>query len=425
MFLAARQIIEQGLKKSYIRKRRERRTQITWPLDVGIEISYQVTSKNVGASRTHQSDVKMRVADKEDININGKNYQVYVVQQDVRHKNYCTAHYTKTSWFDPKLGVMVKERIERTDQGFFKGKTSEIVLVGVTFRAKAPAMAQATPQPKVTAMPPPKPQQSAVSVQIDETPPVIDVPKAVETGNPVVLITGHISDDSRIMEVMLGEQSIPLAADGTIKVKRTVPRGISTFMITAFDEWGNQSQQTVNVRRSNKVVASVSARAEQRQSAFSDINFGTYHAIVIGNNDYALMPKLKTALNDAESVAWALEADYGFEVTLLTDATRADIIGALAKARATLKANDNLLVYYAGHGVLDSYAEEGFGCPSMPNPRTRRTGSPTATSRICCAPSGPSTSWWSPIPAIRELSFAVHRRRLGPRKNVRRGSSAW
>ena len=305
----------------------------------------------------------MRVADKEDININGKNYQVYVVQQDVRRKNYCTAHYTKTSWFDPKLGVIVKERIERTDQGFFKGKTSEIVLVGVTFPAKAPAMAQATPQPKVTAMPPPKPQQSAVRVQIDETPPVIDVPKAVETGNPVVLITGHISDDSRIMEVMLGEQSIPLAADGTIKVKRTVPRGISTFTITAFDEWGNQSQQTVNVRRSNKVVASVSARAEQRQSAFSDINFGTYHAIVIGNNDYALMPKLKTALNDAESVAWALEADYGFEVTLLTDATRADIIGALAKARATLKANDNLLVYYAGHGVLDSYAEEGFWLP--------------------------------------------------------------
>ena len=280
-----------------------------------------------------------------------------------KQENYCTAHYTKTSWFDPKLGVIVKERIERTDQGFFKGKTSEIVLVGVTFPAKAPAMAQATPQPKVTAMPPPKPQQSAVRVQIDETPPVIDVPKAVETGNPVVLITGHISDDSRIMEVMLGEQFIPLAADGTIKVKRTVSRGISTFTITAFDEWGNQSQQTVNVRRSNKVVASVSARAEQRQSAFSDINFGTYHAIVIGNNDYALMPKLKTALNDAESVAWALESDYGFEVTLLTDATRADIIGALAKARATLKANDNLLVYYAGHGVLDSYAEEGFWLP--------------------------------------------------------------
>ena len=63
------------------------------------------------------------------------------------------------------------------------------------------------------------------------------------------------------------------------------------------------------------------------------------------------------------NIDWTLNADYGFEVTTLINATRDDIIGALADARATLKANDNLLLYYAGHGVLDSYAEEGYWLP--------------------------------------------------------------
>ena len=331
-----------------------------WPLKVGKETSYQVVSRSSRQRRTYEDHVRVRVVETEGINVNCNNYQVYVIEQVVKREHRCTANYSRTLWFEPKLGVIVKERIERTDRGFFKGKTSEIELVNVTFSGDAPAMASAKPSRKPSV---PRTQQSAVRVQLDETPPVIDVPKAVETGNPVVKITGHISDDSRIMEVMLGDKSIPLAADGTIEVKRTVPLGISTFTITAFDEWGNQSRQTVKVRRSDRVVASVSTQAEQRQSAFPDVNSGTYHAIVIGNNDYAQMPNLKTAVNDAEAVAWTLDADYGFEVTTLINATRAEIIGALAKARATLKFNDNLLVYYAGHGVLDSYAEEGYWLP--------------------------------------------------------------
>ena len=92
-------------------------------------------------------------------------------------------------------------------------------------------------------------------------------------------------------------------------------------------------------------------------------NFGAYHAIVIGNNDYADLPNLKTAANDARSIASLLQSAYGFNVQLLINATRGDIIGSLAEVRGELGANDNLLVYFAGHGVLDSYAEEGYWLP--------------------------------------------------------------
>jgi len=91
--------------------------------------------------------------------------------------------------------------------------------------------------------------------------------------------------------------------------------------------------------------------------------FGRYHALVIGNNAYANLPKLKTAVGDAEAVAALLEQRYGFTVKLLRNATRNDILRALNAYRADLTEDDNLLVYYAGHGWLDRQSNTGFWQP--------------------------------------------------------------
>jgi hypothetical protein len=91
--------------------------------------------------------------------------------------------------------------------------------------------------------------------------------------------------------------------------------------------------------------------------------FGKYYALVIGNNNYTYLPKLKTAKNDAQFVSNVLKDNYGFQVTLLTDAKRSEILAVLAKLRDTLSSKDNLLIYYAGHGFLDAEADEGYWLP--------------------------------------------------------------
>ncbi len=68
-------------------------------------------------------------------------------------------------------------------------------------------------------------------------------------------------------------------------------------------------------------------------------------------------------MNDARAVAKLLTDDYGFSTKLLIDATRGDVIAAMARMRAKLKANDNLLIYYAGHGVVDTITEQGYWLP--------------------------------------------------------------
>jgi TPR repeat protein len=98
----------------------------------------------------------------------------------------------------------------------------------------------------------------------------------------------------------------------------------------------------------------------------STIVNGKYYALVIGINQYhGKLPRLTTAVNDAQAMAKILHDRYGFQVTTLIDtqATRANIIGAIRNYRNTLDKNDSLLIYYGGHGSRDRDADKAYWLP--------------------------------------------------------------
>lgn len=111
-----------------------------------------------------------------------------------------------------------------------------------------------------------------------------------------------------------------------------------------------------------KQLASKTDPGDLRPEA-TGIDFGRYLALVIGNNSYMFLPKLVTAKNDALEVARILKYGYDFDVKLLLDAKRSDILLALGKLRGDLTERDNLLIYYAGHGWLDKEGDEGYWLP--------------------------------------------------------------
>ena len=95
---------------------------------------------------------------------------------------------------------------------------------------------------------------------------------------------------------------------------------------------------------------------------------GTYRALIIGNDHYRdpekRWPSLKTAINDAKAVNHLLKHDYGFsDVTFLQDATRSEVLHALADLSHRVLPNDNVLLYYAGHGYLDPDTNKGYWVP--------------------------------------------------------------
>ena len=105
------------------------------------------------------------------------------------------------------------------------------------------------------------------------------------------------------------------------------------------------------------------------------VEYGRYFALIIGNQRYDAIPSLKTPHSDAERLARTLKDKYGFSVQLLEDADDVQMLRALNDFNAILKPNDNLLVYYAGHGsrLRSAQAEVGYWLPKNAEPLPETT----------------------------------------------------
>jgi hypothetical protein len=91
------------------------------------------------------------------------------------------------------------------------------------------------------------------------------------------------------------------------------------------------------------------------------VNFGRYFALIIGNQKYDVLESLSTPHYDAERAAKILETQYGFKVTMIEDGNDVAILKALNDLNSVLGPNDNLLIYYAGHGYRLKSAEQETG----------------------------------------------------------------
>lgn len=101
------------------------------------------------------------------------------------------------------------------------------------------------------------------------------------------------------------------------------------------------------------LVAAIAATIVWRRAEAARIaSYGKFYAVVIGENDYKHLAPLQTPFGDARAVAQLLESRYGFRVTLLPNADKAQIISGLQAASRQLTAADNLLIFYAGHGEV-------------------------------------------------------------------------
>lgn len=97
------------------------------------------------------------------------------------------------------------------------------------------------------------------------------------------------------------------------------------------------------------------------QAPDAAMNFGRYHALVIGNADYRDFPKLPIAVADARAVALTLR-DYGFQTDLVLNASQERLLQILARYEVRA-ASDNLLIYHAGRSVREEASGQCFWLP--------------------------------------------------------------
>ena len=183
----------------------------------------------------------------------------------------------------------------------------------------------------------------------DLAPPVIRVPAALDTKDRLVTIEGLVTDDDPVIRVEINGEAVRFGRDdGRFSKEVPVALGVNEIRVTAYDVDGNKAHQIVSVTRARNIP---------------DVAYGTYRALVIGINDYKTLPALKTAVADARAVANTLKSKYGFDVQLLENPSRDTIIDAFDELRETLTEQDNLIIYYAGHGWLDQQSGRGYWLP--------------------------------------------------------------
>lgn len=110
---------------------------------------------------------------------------------------------------------------------------------------------------------------------------------------------------------------------------------------------------------------------------------GKYYALVIGINSYPEMGEdLDNAIRDARALYDVLAERYTFEkenMTLLLNPGREDLYVAFDKLSSRVGPNDNLLIFYAGHGLWEEDSGLGYWLPSNARKENRAAWFPNSS----------------------------------------------
>ena len=181
-------------------------------------------------------------------------------------------------------------------------------------------------------------------------------------------IIGKVYAPAGLLTLKINGRKQRVEKTGLFRSRIPVLRSNRNVRVVAVDKQGQRAVTEFIMTSDQAGEAKAGSTAQKTESGrektdFFDIDFGRFYALIIGNSNYTHLPKLQSAHNDAREVASLLKSKYGFQTTLLLDASRYDILSALNVLREKLTEKDNLLIYYAGHGELDKVNMRGYWLP--------------------------------------------------------------
>ena len=203
---------------------------------------------------------------------------------------------------------------------------------------------------------------------------IIDPPISLTRSGPSALLRNAVSErevigkveaQAGVSEFMVNGQRVELDEFNLFFLNVPIESKRTQVSMSAID----QAEQIVGfdftmfLDSPQASVATEQHLSSQSSTNISSDKYGKFYALVIGNNEYANYVNLKTAVSDATAVANVLNKRYGFDTRLLLNANRYEILSAINDLRDSLAEEDNLLIYYAGHGDLDDSNERGFWLP--------------------------------------------------------------
>lgn len=217
-----------------------------------------------------------------------------------------------------------------------------------------------------------------------EKPPTIIItdPKAsagetVSVADEKIAIKGMAGSSEGIREVKINGEDAAITKDGQFTgVVSLAPSGKTTIAVSATDIHNQKSEYIFYLEKNQSTNATVE-KSEYRGmgdpmkglnvSKAKDLNFGKYYALIVGVDKYSgTWPPLQNAVNDAKAIETLMKSKYRFEsIKALYDdaATRSNIIKEFEWLVDNVKPEDNVLIYYSGHGDFKKNLNKGYWVP--------------------------------------------------------------
>ena len=208
---------------------------------------------------------------------------------------------------------------------------------------------------------------SNLEVSKDKTQPIITITepspnrglKVVSVAENV-MVKGLANDISGIKEVTLNGVKTYAQNDGNFWGDVPMKIGINKIIVTAIDMAGNKAEKTFEIEK----TAPASLNTGTPILAVTE-KVGKNYCLLIASQNYfdTSIPSLENPIADAVKLKIVLKKNYGFEdknIISLFNPTGNDIKRQLLELTNTIQQEDNLLIFYAGHGIWVEKEKKGY-----------------------------------------------------------------
>ncbi|MDX1906817.1 MAG: caspase family protein [Bacteroidia bacterium] len=189
------------------------------------------------------------------------------------------------------------------------------------------------------------------------------------------VIRGRVTDATEGVRLTINSQPITLSAEGNFSASLSIQDidAITMIRIDAIDRYDNSSQKIFYLKYAPAPAPAPAYVTKPQPRPISSqvaqpATSGKSYLLLIGINNYQNWSPLHNAVKDCQDLAATLTAQYQFEqenvISLFnTQATRENILETLESLQERVGPDDNLLIYYAGHGFYDDVSSLGYWVP--------------------------------------------------------------
>lgn len=210
------------------------------------------------------------------------------------------------------------------------------------------------------------------SQSVDMTPPTITilepaVTRGMRLAQKTIMVRGKAEDPSGIFEVLVNGTQANLSANGDFWAQVLLAVGENRINVRARDTKNNFADQSFTILREGSEPPP--AQPGGPATPMVQVGTGKYFAVIIAVQDYAssTINDLDEPVRDATELKRILTNYYTFDpqnVIILKNPDRDQIIENFENLSKKISKNDNLLIFYAGHGYWDEKFQQGYWLPS-------------------------------------------------------------